>query len=309
MSIWHCGSLRLDTASRTLVMGIVNATPDSFSGDGALSPASTCAASSLQHALNVALGQARAGADILDIGGESTRPGATPVAAEEEIRRVVPLVRALRELDELDGIAISIDTTKAAVAQAALEAGADIINDISGATFDAQMLPTLAASTCGVVLMHLRGAPQSMGWSRKQGGSHDSQDVIEEVLGFWRARVQAAREAGIADARIVLDAGFGFGKSVGENLELLRRGRELQIGFPILAATSRKSTIGRVLGRALNDARGELPIEERSWGTAATVALAIAGGASIVRVHDVREMAQVARIADAIVHGGEAAGS
>jgi dihydropteroate synthase len=290
MDFWNCGRLRL-SLSRTLVMGIVNATPDSFSGDGALG----------DSALSHALAQARAGADILDIGGESTRPGASPVGAAEEIARVVPLVRALREIRELDKIALSIDTTKADVAAAALDAGADIINDISGATFDARMLQVLAASLCGVALMHLRGAPQAMLPSQKQGAH--SGDIIAEVLAFWRGRVAATREAGIADERIALDAGFGFGKSVEENLELLRRGRELRIGFPVLSATSRKSTIGKVLGQSLGDFGGEFPIEERVWGTAATVALAIANGADIVRLHDVAEMAQVARVTDAVVRG------
>ncbi len=293
MTQWHCGRLRLELGSRTLLMGIVNATPDSFSGDGTLS---TCSSTSLERALF----QARAGADILDIGGESTRPGAEPVDEEEEIARVVPLVRALRQRDELSNVAISVDTTKSKVARAALEAGADIINDISGATFDARMLEVLAEAKCGVVLMHLRGAPSEMGWSRKQGGSAD---VIEEVLGFWRARIQACREAGIEDSRIALDAGFGFGKSVSENLELLRRGRELRLGFPLLSATSRKSSIGKVLG----DGCGELPVEERIWGTAATVALAIANGADMVRVHDVQEMSHVARMSDAVTRGGGAA--
>ncbi len=299
MSFWHCGRLRFELGSRTLVMGIVNATPDSFSGDGTLSSltAPASASTSLEHAL----AQARAGADILDLGGESTRPGATPVEEEEELARVVPLVHALRERPELQKVAISVDTTKSRVAQAALEAGADIINDISGATFDPKMLQVLAASGCGVVLMHLRGAPAHMEWSRRQGGSSGSAEVIEEVLGFWRARLQAAREAGVEGSRIALDAGFGFGKSVSENLELLRRGRELRIGFPVLSATSRKSTIGRVLGHSLSNARGELPVEERIWGTAATVALAIANGADIVRVHDVSAMSQVARMSDAVV--------
>ena len=295
--LWHCGRGRLEIGSRTLIMGIVNATPDSFSGDGTLG----APASPLDHAL----AQARAGADILDIGGESTRPGATPVPEAEEARRVVPLVRALRQKAELDAVAISIDTTKASVAQSALEAGADIINDISGATFDSRMLPTVAEHSCGLILMHLRGAPQDMGWSQKQGGASDApSDVIAEVLSFWRQRIEAARAAGIEENRIALDAGFGFGKSVSENLEILRRGHELSIGFPTVSATSRKSTIGKVLGSALQDPRGELPVGERGWGTAATVALAIANGADIVRVHDVREMAQVARMSDAIVRGG-----
>jgi dihydropteroate synthase len=287
---WSCGRLRLPLGARTFVMGIVNATPDSFSGDGTLASPFDALERSMQHALS----HIAHGADILDIGGESTRPGAFPVSQQEEIKRVVPLVRALRALPECESTVISIDTTKSDVARAALEAGADAINDISGATFDPAMLQVLAASNCGVVLMHLRGTPQSMGWSQSAGASGD---VIAEVLAFWRERVQAAQNAGIEPERIVLDAGFGFGKSVEENLELLRRGRELcGFGFPILSGTSRKSTIGKVL----SDERGDLPVDERAWGTAATVAAAIATGADIVRVHDVREMAQVARVSDAI---------
>ena len=269
-------------------MGIVNVTPDSFSGDGTLRTAEFVEAT-VAHALSLV----EQGADILDIGGESTRPGAKQVSAEDELRRVVPVVRTLRERSN---VPISVDTTKSGVARAALEAGADIINDISGATFDDAMLKVLSESDCGVILMHLRGTPQTMSWSRKVQSPKpevQSEDVIAEILHFWRARVQAARKVGIADERIALDAGFGFGKSVEENLEIVRRGLELRaLCFPMLSATSRKSTIGKIL----NDA----PVEERVWGTAATVALAIANGADIVRVHDVREMSQVARVADAI---------
>jgi dihydropteroate synthase len=190
-------------------------------------------------------------------------------------------------------VPISVDTTKAAVAQRALEAGASIINDVSGATAEAAMLSVLAQSDCGCVLMHRRGTPQSMNWSARPANTEQN-DIIAEVLAFWGERVAAAEAVGIARERIALDAGFGFGKSVEENLALLRRGQELaNFGLPTLSATSRKSTIGRVLDDA--------PVDERAWGTAATTAIAIANGADIVRVHDVREMAQVARMTDAIV--------
>ena len=260
-------------------MGIVNATPDSFSGDGRLG----------QAAIERALHMVEDGADILDIGGESTRPDAQPVTPEEELSRVLPLIEAL---SPRVNVPLSVDTSKALVAQHALQAGASIINDISGGTFDAAMFPTLAQYSCGVVLMHLRGTAQ-----RPTGGTElATADVIAEVLAFWRARVTAAQTSGIAPERIAMDAGFGFGKSLEENLTLIRRGRELAaFGLPTLSATSRKSTIGKVLG--------DLPASERAWGTAATVALAIANGADIVRVHDVREMAQVARVTDAIVRG------
>ncbi|MBV9468112.1 MAG: dihydropteroate synthase [Abitibacteriaceae bacterium] len=281
MSIWKCGQYELPLGHKTYVMGIVNVTPDSFSGDGSLG------AATVERAVQMVAD----GADILDIGGESTRPGAEVIPAEEELRRVLPVLEAL--VNRVT-VPLSVDTTKAAVAQAALAAGASIINDISAGTFDSAMFPTIAGSDCGCVLMHLRGTPQTMGWSRQVGASNT--DVIAEVKSFWQERIAAAENSGIAQERIALDPGFGFGKSLNENLELLRRGQELAaLGCPILAATSRKSTIGKILHNA--------PVEERLWGTAATVALAIANGASIVRVHDVREMAQVARMTDAVVNG------
>ena len=262
-------------------MGIVNVTPDSFSGDSVADEA----------AVARALQMVEDGADILDIGGESTRPGAQPVPADEELRRVLPIVEKL--VDQVS-VPLSVDTTKAGVARAALTAGASIINDISAGTFDPPMLDTLAGDNCGCVLMHLRGTPQTMGWSTRNAEcGMRNEDVIAEIEEFWKERVAAAQAAGIAPERIILDAGFGFGKSLEENLEVLRRGRELrEFGFPILSGTSRKSTIGKILGDA--------PVEERLWGTAATVALAIANGCDVVRVHDVRKMAQVARVADAV---------
>ena len=277
VKLWNCGRHQLELGAKTYLMGIVNATPDSFSGDGVLA----------HQALERALQMIEDGADILDIGGESTRPGAAPVALDEELNRVIPLIEALAARTD---VALSVDTTKAAVARRAIEAGACIVNDISGATFDENMLETLAPLDCGVILMHLRGAPAQMGWSRKEGGTND---VIAEVLDFWRARRNAANQSGIADERLCFDAGFGFGKSVEENLELIRRGCELRaFGFPVLSGTSRKSTIGKILDNA--------PVEERVMGGAAAVALAIAGGADIVRVHDVAAMRDVARVSDAV---------
>lgn len=285
MNLWHCGRFLLPLGAKTYVMGIVNTTPDSFSGDGVYD---------LSRAVDQALQMVEDGADILDIGGESTRPGAQKVDGGEELRRVIPLIEKLAPQLQ---IPLSVDTTKSQVARAALESGADIINDISGATFDQEMLSTVAEFNCGVILMHLRGTPQTMGWSRKiENGDLiiSNHNVINEILHFWQTRVEAAQQAGIGRERIALDAGFGFGKSVEENLEILRRGRELSaFGFPTLSATSRKSTIGKVLHNA--------PVDERLFGTAATVALAIANGAAMVRVHDVKEMAQVAQMTDAIV--------
>ena len=277
MKHWQCGPFNLEIGAKTWLMGIVNATPDSFSGDG----------TSTAKAVARALQMVEAGADILDIGGESTRPGAVPVTLDEELGRVLPVIEALAARV---AIPLSIDTTKSEVARRAVQAGAVIVNDISGATFDEAMLETLANLSCGVVLMHLRGAPQTMNWSAKSGGQTD---VIAEVTEFWRARREIANQIGIGDNRLCFDAGFGFGKSVEENLELIRRGRELaEFGFPTLSGTSRKSTIGKITGGA--------PVESRLMGTAATVALAIANGADIVRVHDVREMADVIRVSDAI---------
>jgi dihydropteroate synthase len=271
-------------------MAILNVTPDSFSGDGLSNRV-------LDAVVERALQAIEDGANILDIGGESTRPGAQEVSPEEETRRVVPLVEALAARVQ---IPISIDTTKSVVAHRVLQCGASIINDISGATHDAEMLPLLAQSRCGVVLMHRRGNSQTMRASQAAIGGEQSagNDVIAEVLDFWRERVEAAEQLGMARERIALDAGFGFGKSVQENLEIVRRGRELaNFGLPMLSATSRKSTIGRVLD---GESEGGAPIEDRIWGTASAVALAIANGANVVRVHDVREMALVTRMSDAI---------
>ena len=279
MNYWHCGRFRLPLGKKTYVMGIVNATPDSFSGDGISS----------ERAVARGLRMVEEGAHILDIGGESTRPGSESVPLDEELRRVLPVVEGLVAAGV--DVPLSVDTTKSEVARRALEAGATIVNDISGATFDGDMLPICAQSECGIALMHLRGTPQTMGWSRQVGS--EGGNVIAEVLDFWRGRLDVARALGIADERLCFDAGFGFGKSVEENLLLIQRGRELRdLGFPTLSGTSRKSTLGRILDGAL--------VEERLFGTAATVALAIQSGADIVRVHDVKEMAQVAKVADAV---------
>jgi dihydropteroate synthase len=277
MKQWHCGDYQLEIGRKTYLMGIVNATPDSFSGDG----------TSSDKAIARALQMVEAGADILDIGGESTRPGAPKISLDEELNRVLPIIS---ELARQVNIPISIDTTKSEVAKLAVENGASIVNDISGATFQEDMLDVCAPLNCGVVLMHLRGTPQSMGWSENAGGSSD---VIEEVLDFWSHRIIAAQLAGIEIERLCLDAGFGFGKSVEENIALIRRGRELNsLGIPTLSGTSRKSTIGRILDNA--------PVEERLFGTAAAVALAIQNGADVVRVHDVKAMRDVVKVSDAI---------
>ena len=263
---------------RPLIMGILNVTPDSFSdGNRYFDP---------QRAIDQALQLAEAGADIIDIGGESTRPGATPVTAAEEMNRVIPVISGLVTKVSC---AISIDTWKSSVAHAAITAGAEIINDISGFTFDGQMATVAALSGAGVVLMHTRGTPQRMQTNTEYA------DLIGEILQTVRNSVDLASEAGISNHCIAIDPGIGFAKNVGHNLEILRRLREFTtLGLPVLVGTSRKSFIGKILKRET---------DQRILGTAATVALAVANGASILRVHDVREMRDVAYMAHAITTG------
>lgn len=271
----------------TLVMGILNVTPDSFSDGGQF------------FTPEIALAHARQmiadGAHIIDIGGESTRPATfgdnSPLSAEEEMRRVLPVIEAIAA--EFSFVPISIDTYKAEVARAAVDAGAAMINDISALRADSDMARTVAECAVPVCLMHTLGLPRAIPAEPTYG------DVVAEVKEHLRERAEFAVSQGIAPENIVLDPGFGFGKTVAHNLELLRRLREFtDLGYPILSGTSRKSTIGTVLGG--------LPPEDRLEGTAATVALSIAFGASIVRVHDVKEMARVARMTDAVVRGVEA---
>jgi dihydropteroate synthase len=271
--------------SPTRVVGILNVTPDSFS-DGS-------------RYLDAAAALARAremvaeGADWIDVGGESTRPGSEPVPAGEELRRVLPVFEAMGRTPE---VTLSIDTTKAAVAERCLAAGATIVNDVSGLTFDPRMAEVVAAAGAGLVLMHIRGTPRTM----QVDPVYD--DVVADTLRFLRRRVAVAVAAGVTAGGIWIDPGFGFGKTVAHNLELLRRLREYtSSGLPIFIGTSRKSALGRLL------ARGDEPIpapEQRLEATAATVAIAIAHGARAVRVHDVREMARVARVTDAILGRG-----
>ncbi|MCX8052554.1 MAG: dihydropteroate synthase [Armatimonadetes bacterium] len=262
---------------RTLVMGILNVTPDSFSDGGQFINKETA----VQHALRMI----KDGADIIVVGGESTRPGSDPVPAEEEIARVVPVIE---EIANKSKTPISIDTYKAQVARAALDAGASIINDISGASFDPDMPALVAEKHCPAILMHIKGTPKDMQLDPTY------RDLMSEVCSFLRGRVQAMVDSGADERMLMVDPGIGFGKTVDHNLEIIRRLRELKsIGRPIVIGTSRKSMIGKVLG--------DLPVEERLEGTAATVALSIANGADIVRVHDVKEMSRVARMSDAVV--------
>jgi dihydropteroate synthase len=261
---------------RTYVMGILNATPDSFSGDGLLAGG----ADAVARAVAQARAMAEEGADLLDVGGESTRPGHAPVDEAEELDRVVPVIEAVRAA--LPDMPLTVDTTKPGVAEAAIEAGADAINDIWGVAADDAVARIAAARNVPIVVMHNRAEPAYV-------------DPMREVVDDLRGAIDKARRAGVPDDRILIDPGIGFGKTAEHNLELLRRLGELRsLGRPILLGTSRKSTIGKVL---------DLPADQRVEGTLATTALGIAQGADIVRVHDVRENVRAARMADAIVRG------
>jgi dihydropteroate synthase len=260
---------------RTFVMGILNVTPDSFSGDGLLAGADPVAA-----AVERARRMVADGADLLDVGGESTRPGHAPVDMAEEARRVVPVIAALRV--ELPDIPLSIDTTKPAVAAAALDAGAALINDVWGVGEDPALVRLAAERAVPIVLMHNRVEPR-----------YD--DVVAEVVADLRRAVEQAVRAGVPFESTLVDPGFGFGKTADHNVAVLRDLAALRaVGRPILLGTSRKSTIGRIL---------DLPADQRVEGTVATTVLGIAAGVDIVRVHDVRENARAARVADAIIRG------
>ncbi len=274
---------------RTYIMGIINATPDSFSGDGVLGRGDDW----VDQAVAQGLQFVAEGADILDVGGESTRPGAEPVTEEVELARVVPVIRALREHTD---VPISVDTYKAGVAEAALDAGADMVNDVWALRMDPRMASLVAERRVPVILMHNRSQPKNAVMEARLGGRYVGmtyEDVVEDVKRELLERVEFARSVGIPREMIILDPGIGFGKTVEQNLELLNRLDEIAVlGFPLLLGPSRKSFIGYTLN---------LPPAERVEGTAAAVAIGIDRGADIVRVHDVRYMVRVARMTDAIV--------
>jgi dihydropteroate synthase len=273
--VLRCRDREVALGERTLIMGVVNVTPDSFSGDG-LSDAEAAIAQGKR--------MVEEGADVLDIGGESTRPGSEPASVEEELARVLPVVEGLAAEAEAP---ISIDTYKSAVAKEALARGASMVNDISGLHADDDMAGVAAEAGAAIVVMHIQGTPRDMQKDPKYG------DVIGEISDYLEDGIARAEAAGVTRDQIIVDPGIGFGKKLEHNLEILRRLRELRcLGCPVMVGTSRKSMIGMIL---------DLPVEERLEGTAATVALAIAGGADLVRVHDVREMVRVARVADAMV--------
>jgi dihydropteroate synthase len=270
----------LDMGPRPLVMGVLNVTPDSFSDGDRF----------FQHtsAVERAREMCAEGADVIDVGGESTRPGSEPVSAQEENRRVVPVIS---ELAAEIAVPISIDTQKADVAAAALEAGAEMINDVSALRTDPQMARLAAERKVPVVLMHMQGMPRTMQQSPTYG------EVVSEVIAWLEERVRHAVAQGIAQERLIVDPGFGFGKTVQHNLELLRRLHELhRLGRPILAGTSRKAMIGRIVGR---------PEGERLYGTLAAVASAVLSGCHMVRVHDVRPALEAVQVCEAIRRGGE----
>lgn len=276
--------------ARTYIMGIVNATPDSFSGDGLLGKDDW-----IRKAVEQGKRQVEEGADILDIGGESTRPTATPVSLEEELSRVLPVVEALAK--EVS-VPISIDTYKAEVARQALMAGAHIVNDVWGLRMDPDMKNVIAESGAPAILMHNRSKPKNAEQESKLGGRYVDlayENLMEDIARELLESADMALAAGISKKKIILDPGIGFGKTVEDNLVLVRRFKELEAtGYPLLAGPSRKSFVGYTLN---------LPPEERVEGTAAAVALLIDRGADIVRVHDVRAMKRVAALADAVTRG------
>lgn len=287
-NVLHVAGRSLPWGERTYVMGILNITPDSFSGDGlagreqVISAALRQAADFLQH-----------GADMLDVGGESTRPGAQVVTAEEEAARVVPVLRALAK--EFPRAILSIDTYKSKVAEQAFGAGAHILNDVWGLLADPNMAAVAAKVGAPVILMHNRSKPANAEVQQNLGGRYvgvEYADLMADVTGELLASVSLAHQAGIPDGKIILDPGIGFGKTIQQNLELLDRLGEIRaLGYPVLLGPSRKSFIGYTL---------DLPPDQRVEGTAAAVAVGIVRGADIIRVHDVKEMARVARMTDAI---------
>jgi len=271
---------------RTLVMGVLNITPDSFSDGGAYLDSEAAVARALELE--------RHGADLLDVGGESTRPGAVPISAEQELRRILPVIEVLRGKLR---IPMSVDTQKAEVAERAVAAGAEILNDISALRMDPRLAEVARGARVPVILMHMRGTPRTM-----QRGPF-ARDVIRDVLAGLRDALARAARAGLAKSQILLDPGIGFGKKYEQNFEILARLPEFaRFGCPLVVGTSRKAFLGKILA---GKGKLDMPPGERLLGTAATVTASILGGAHIVRVHDVAEMAGVARIADKILDSEE----
>jgi dihydropteroate synthase len=282
------GNHTFNWGSRTYVMGILNITPDSFSGDGLLRSEGESRA--LQQAKEFLAN----GADILDVGGESTRPGSQPVSTDEELERVIPVIQGIvREFPEA---LISIDTYKAQVAEEAFKTGAQVLNDVWGLRADPSLAPVAAKHNAPVILMHNRSNPASVEVRAQLGNAYigsEYQNLIKEVKRELLISVELAKKAGVEDSHIILDPGIGFGKTREHNLALINRLDQIrELGYPLLLGPSRKSFIGFTL---------DLPPDQRVEGTAATIAIGIARGADIIRVHDVKEMARVAKMTDAIV--------
>ncbi len=265
----------LDLDSRTHVMGVLNVTPDSFSDGGRFM--------SEDSAVSQALNMTRDGADIIDVGGESTRPGSIPVKADEEIKRVVPVIKRLKALIN---IPISIDTSKAPVAEAALTSGASMVNDITGLKGDREMADVIAKHDVPVVIMHINGTPRTMQTDPYY------EDLIGDITGSFVWSIEMAKDAGVDENKIIVDPGIGFGKRLEHNLRIVKELRRFKmLGRPVMIGLSRKSFIGEVLGA---------PVNERLIGTTTGLALAISNGANIVRVHDVKEALEVTRMVDSI---------
>jgi dihydropteroate synthase len=276
---------RLRLGERTLIMGVLNVTPDSFSDGGKFFDVKRA----VRHALAMQLD----GADIIDIGAESTRPGSRAISPAEELRRLLPVLEALRGILE---IPISVDTQKSAVAELALRAGAEIVNDISGLRSDPELASVAAKYGAPLILMHMRGTPRTM-----QKGPF-ARDVMRDVLSGLRTSIATAKKFGVRRSQIVIDPGIGFGKRYSQNYELLAKLRELaKLGYPVMIGASRKGFLGATLAKNGKPASAD----ERIWATAATVAASILNGAHIVRVHDVAEMAMVARVTNAVLGRGK----
>lgn len=290
------GNFRFQWGSKTYVMGILNITPDSFSGDGLIPspPTPLPKGEGRVRALEQAKYFLENGADILDVGGESTRPGSQPVTADEEIERVVPVIQAIHK--NFPDTLISIDTSKAKVAEAGFKAGAQILNDVWALRADPELASVAAAFRVPVILMHNRSNPASVEVREQLGNAYmgaEYENLIEDVKRELLVSVEIAKKAGVEETRLILDPGIGFGKTRGHNLELINRLDEIRaLGYPVLLGTSRKSFIGFTL---------DLPADQRVEGTAATIAVGITRGADIIRVHDVKEMTRIANMTDAIV--------
>ena len=266
----------LKMPSHTLIMGILNLTPDSFSDGGQFSDKN--------QATDYALKMIEDGADMIDIGGESTRPGAVPVSVDEELKRTISVIKSIRQQSDC---LISIDTYKSPVAEAALDVGANLVNDISGLTFDEKMIDIVIARKVPVILMHMKGTPRSM-----QVDPHYN-NVIKEICEFFKRKVKSAKNSGILDNMIILDPGIGFGKRLEDNFEIIRELKQIcAMGYPILLGPSRKAFIGTSLS---------LPVEERLEGTLASITASIMNGANIIRVHDVKETLRAVKITEKIM--------